>query len=367
MGEHAAVYGRPALVTALGLRTTAVAESPRGGDEEPVDELLLDLPDLSLRESCSWAQVLSYGERRRKEWRKSFDEPVRVGSLDSQPPDPAGVVKVALAEAMRLHEVDSPCEPRASLRVSVRSQLPRGSGFGSSASVAVAVAAAVLGALAGGGELQPDDERIEHIALETERRQHGRPSGVDHTAVIRGGFLSMTRREEGLESTELPRPEWLRGAVSIFDTGMPREATGEVVMAVRELKGRSPAAFEARLDDMERATSSFIAALGHEAPPWSALLDSVRNFEASLEALGVVPAEVSSIIRRIEDAGGAAKISGAGTLTGAAAGSLMVLWPPGLGAGDRTRPSLEELVGNLRPLEAELGVNGLELRGAVDA
>ena len=56
-------------------------------------------------------------------------------------------------------------------------------------------------------------------------------------------------------------------------------------------------------------------------------LHLIREHEACLEDLGVVPEEVRSVVRRVEGEGGAAKISGAGSLSGPGAGSLLVYHP----------------------------------------
>ena len=53
----------------------------------------------------------------------------------------------------------------------------------------------------------------------------------------------------------------------------------------------------------------------------------VRTRLKWLEGLDIVPPEVSAAVREIERRGGAAKLSGAGTLTGAGAGALLVGWP----------------------------------------
>jgi len=361
MGEHAAVYGRPALVSALGLRTRVRVE-PMSTTGSGVLEL--ELPDLNLRERLGWDEVLEYGDRRREVWR-GFLEQKQGRSTARGLRDEAGVVKVAAAEAMRSLDLVTGNSPRPSLRLLLTSELPRGSGFGSSASVAVAVAAALLGALGCGSVLAPDDARIEKVAFEAEKRQHVRPSGVDHTAVIRGGFLAVTRGTAGLGTTDLPRPRWLQTAIRVFDTGTPSETTGEVVAAVRSLRDRAPDAFEEELLRMENATRRFIAALDEVEPPWPLLIDAVQSFESCLERFGVVPRRVASVVRRIEAAGGAAKISGAGSLSGDAAGCLLVLWPPA-GSGARSQDELDRIVEPYRRLDARLGAEGLALTGTED-
>jgi hypothetical protein len=52
--------------------------------------------------------------------------------------------------------------------------------------------------------------------------------------------------------------------------------------------------------------------------------DLIREHQACLEELGVVPEAVRAVVRRVEAEGGAAKISGAGSLAGPGAGSLLV-------------------------------------------
>ncbi|MCH7666372.1 MAG: hypothetical protein IH936_10650 [Acidobacteria bacterium] len=359
MGEHAAVYGRPAVVAAVGLRTRVTASPVASG------ELELLLPDLGYREQCTWVDVLAYGDCRRELWRGAGEQTAAAAAADTDvigSGDEAGFVKVAVAEAMRSLERSENSRLRPGLRVLVRSDVPVGSGFGSSASVAVAVGAALLGSLSVQEELSADDERIAAIALEAERRQHGQPSGVDHTAVIRGGVLSVTREGDSLRTSALPRPEWLQRAIRVYDTGPPAETTGEVVAAVRNLRDREPRGFVETLDVMESATSIFLGTLGEKNPPWPTLVDAVRSFEHCLEALEVVPPPVAEVVRRVEAAGGAAKISGAGSLSGSAAGSLIVLWPPEA----RVEADLEVILCDYRPLAMRLGADGLELRKGSD-
>lgn len=318
MGEHAAVYGRPAVVAALGLCTAVEVETGGDGVE-------LDLETLGHRETGSWAAVDSYTAAYAERWRR-FDRAPTSGAFTAlTDDDPARLVKLALGETRRALGLSG----GPGVRLRVASGIPVGSGFGSSASVAVAVAGALMALL---GELGPGEEASSHellsaVALEVERRQHGRPSGIDHATVLRGGVLRVgggpERRTERLAMTPAAAAE-----LRVFDTGRPAETTGEVVAAVRSRREADPVGFTATLDAMEGATGRFAAAL--TAGEARDRLETMRAFERHLEGLGVVPAGVGAAVRRIEERGGAAKVSGAGTLAGAGAGALLVCWPAAL-------------------------------------
>jgi mevalonate kinase len=187
------------------------------------------------------------------------------------------------------------------------------------------VVAAVL-AFATGED--PDPERIARLALEVERRQHGQPSGVDGATVLQGGVLWAQRRESGeLEIERIAVRSDLLRRLRVYDTGTPAEPTGAVVAAVRALRERDPGRHERTLDRMEAATRALRAELeGGDAAP-DQPLHLIREHEACLEDLGVVPGEVRALVRQVESAGGAAKISGAGSLSGSGAGSLLVYHP----------------------------------------
>ena len=69
MGEHAAVYGRPALIAALDLRLTARL-SPLPGEE-----VRLDLPGLGHAESTSWRDLRAYARAARERWSRYAERP----------------------------------------------------------------------------------------------------------------------------------------------------------------------------------------------------------------------------------------------------------------------------------------------------
>ncbi len=312
MGEHAAVYGRPALVAAIGLRASVRATG--GGDSG----VRIDLPDLDFRATAEWRELIAYAERARSDWRRYSDDPSpdRFGKLSTG--DAGHLVRVALGEAAR--ELD-PAQLRP-MTLEVRSDLPVGSGFGSSAAVAVGVLAAALTLL----DRQPSATTLDRLALEVERRQHGTPSGVDHNTVLRGGVLTVERDGEGglvIESVDVRRSTLERFTVA--HTGEPRETTGEVVAAVRDRRRQDPAAFERLLDRMGANVVSFARRLADERPDWSRLAELMNDYEECLEEIGVVPPSVRSALRAARAAGVAAKVSGAGGLSDPGAGSLLIL------------------------------------------
>ena len=289
-GEHAAVYGHPALVAALDHRMTVRARasaSSRGGT------LRLEIPALGVARTVASMHT--------------------AGTLTE--PDDLAILAVTIGTA------DLELGP-IGLHLRIDSTIPSGAGFGSSAALAVTVVAACRRAC--GDDIAADE--IARLALSIERHQHGRASGVDVQAVLRGGVLLCRRVDEGVVEREEIRPVGrLLDAFRLFHTGAPNETTGTMVAVVRRLYDREPARVREAFETIGAAASDGRDALlrGDGA----ALVPIVRRAEAALEALGVVPGTVLPSIRAIEAEGGAAKISGAGGLTGVGAGLVLVVHP----------------------------------------
>jgi mevalonate kinase len=311
MGEHAVVYGRPALVAAIDLRLRVTLS--------PADHVILDLPALGHSEHLSWGEIRTYSEAARERWGEYNLHPGPAGFQEMRGGDPAHVVKAALGEAVGLLG-----EPDQGLSLRVDSDLPVGSGFGSSAATAVAVLAGVFSWMGAPIDLG----QIERLALEVERRQHGHPSGVDGATILRGGVLWARKQASGgLETEPVRARSPLLSRLRVYDTGMPSEATGAVVAAVRGRREEDPGRIDAVLDRIEAATVAFRALLERDEEDRDRALHLIRQAQACLEELGVVPGKVCAAVRQIEVSGGAAKISGAGSLAGPGAGSLLVYHP----------------------------------------
>jgi mevalonate kinase len=116
-------------------------------------------------------------------------------------------------------------------------------------------------------------------------------------------------------------------AVHVYDTGAAAEPTGEVVAEVRRRYAGKDSALDFLLDQFGAATARVREWLVGHGSDRQELIAAVRVAEHCLEELGVVPAPVRVLTKGVEEAGGAAKVSGAGSLAGPGAGALLVVWP----------------------------------------
>ncbi|MCP4658953.1 MAG: hypothetical protein GY856_26370, partial [bacterium] len=291
-------------------------------------------------------EIRRYADACRKNWDAYREQPNPETFRLVHGEDPAHLVKVALGEAAG--HLGEPQGPPIHLRL--ESQIPIGSGFGSSAATAVAVADAYL-ALRGAASAP---EELHRLSLEIERRQHGLPSGVDNATVVHGGIVwARTQPSGGFEATPIAARSPALERIRVFHSGAPAESTGTVVAMVRSRKTAEPERYEALIDRIEAATRGLRREIETEREVPERLIELIRRCEACLEALGVVPPAVRELVRRVEARGGAAKISGAGSLAGPGAGSLLVYHPEA-----DTIPD-EEFLDGRAPLDLRLGAEGL--------
>lgn len=315
MGEHAAVHGCPAVIAALGLRCEAVIE--RRNDPG----VLLDLPDVDVKVLCTRDELIGYALDARNRWATYAAQGTPQAFTQLRGMDPAHLAKVVIGEtALRVPE-----HPTLGILIRLRSAIPLGAGFGSSAAAAVSLAGALLAM----ERSSPSLKQIGEIALEAERRQHGRPSGIDHNTALLGGIVRATRDEAGVLQVEpisagRTVPYGFLKHFCVYHTGPAAEPTGAVVTAVSQHFSNADRRL---LDNMERATHDLLALFDASGTWPDRLVDIVRRYESYLEQLGVVPPGVQQAIRAVEHAGGAAKICGAGALSGEGAGALLVVWP----------------------------------------
>ncbi len=193
------------------------------------------------------------------------------------------------------------------LFVDVRADLPPGGGLGCSAAMGVAITRAI--------DPSADEETIQRYAMEWERVFHGNPSGVDAGVAARGGCVFF-RRSDGLETVRT------RGALRLCvgDSGRP-SSTRVMVDSVARLRLERPR--------MVADVFEAIRALVHAARAAIESGDSTvlgRLMDENQLLLGKLGVSTDSIERMCS----LARVAGAfgGKLTGAGGGGSVVALVP---------------------------------------
>lgn len=190
---------------------------------------------------------------------------------------------------------------RNRIQIAISSNIPRGSGLGSSAAVSAATAAALLKYMG----VEANATRIYDLALNGERNVHGNPSGIDVEASIRGGAILFSRRE-GAKLFKLDNQ--IRFLV-IF-SGVGRK-TSELIARVAKQKQLSPFFF-----DRLTTANSFLSLDLAEAMRAGDLerVGALMNLaQVSLSWIGVSTSSTDMIIEETMSKGAlGAKITGAG-------------------------------------------------------
>ena len=251
LGEHAVVYGRPALAAGLPLWLEAEVVAGEG--------------------------------------------PARLES-DGHADDPRAARLIAEAAAA------VGLEPHG-IVVRVRSEVPAGVGVGSSAALAVAVLRAL--AAAAGRRLARNQEFA--IATRLESIFHGTPSGIDPVAAAFGGCFRFVR---GTPPVVAPvRPAVPLPLVIAF--GARPRSTGAAVMGLRARWEADRARHEAVFDAVAATVED--GARAAEAGDLAALGLAFDRNQALLETLGVSAPEVEALVARARAAGAlGAKLTGGG-------------------------------------------------------
>lgn len=265
IGEHAVVYGAPALVLPVtDVRVTATA-TPLSAGAEP-----------------------------------TLESTVHTGPLGSAPAAVLPTVTAVTATLRHLAQTGHPAAEATPLHVLVDSQVPTARGMGSSAAVAAAVTAAVADVFG----VALDTDTHHELIQQCERVAHGRPSGLDARGVVAS------------------EPVWFAAGVIepvqvigrfvfvVADTGVPGH-TREAVAAVRERHDRAPEMVDAvveRIGGLARAARGTL--VDGDAQGLGVTMDAAHEL---LTTLDVSSADLDRLVgaARSADALGA-KLTGGG-------------------------------------------------------
>lgn len=261
-GEHAVVYGKPALVSAIDKRLTF---------------------------------TIDYWSSKDDRLRKSEKINKNIKMIDK-------VVKKYLEkEKIRFKEKE--------YLFKIQSEIPLGRGLGSSAALSVA---AVSSFLAFYTEKQWPKEVINNLSYTAEKYFHNNPSGVDNTASCFGSLIYFRREFEFLKNISLLNfkiPKKFENNLFLIDSGKPEESTKTMVEWVKERYNKEPTLIEEIFNQIEKTTKKIVISLIKEDEDF--FINSFIDNQSYLEVLGVVSKKTKRLLRELEKFGWG-KITGAG-------------------------------------------------------
>lgn len=293
-GEHAVVYGNPALAMAVNRYATASIT------REQIPQILFDLSDLAHRSRLSFSALHHLKDRIKRKYHRFVRGDFSVCEVLQKPFELAQFALGIFAESLNLSLPHG-------VKIQVQSTIPMGCGMGSSAATILSVMHAVSTYL----QVPLSQDSLFKLALEAENMQHGHSSGLDLRIAMLGGCLYV--HDQTIERRTVP-------AVPLYlvNTGTPLTSTGQCVE-----KAAPHFSSPSLGDEFAAVTVAMDKALQQSAQPELAL--TIKENHRLLSVIGVVPEKVQQFIKEIENTGGAAKICGAGAVAGDQAGAVLVL------------------------------------------
>jgi mevalonate kinase len=263
-GEHAVVYGRPALavpVTQVRTRAAVFAEPLRG----PGD-----------------VHIIARG--------------IHLDQWTGQLPEdhPLVLTITYITEALGLQRLPA-------LRLEITSTIPIAAGLGSGAAVSVATARAISAFV---GRTLPNNI-ISEIAFHVDQRHHGTPSGIDNTVITYACPVYYVRG--AAFEPFIPCQPF---TIVIGNTGHS-SPTGAVVKDVNQNWQNNPAVYEAIFDRIGQVTSRARQCIEHG--PLEEIGSLMNENQALLQALDVSSPALNQLIAAALAAGAdGAKLCGGG-------------------------------------------------------
>lgn len=257
-GEHAVIYGAPAVVAAIDQRAT-------------VHLTFRTTPSLHITSQIAPPFVAS------------MEDLVAEGPYRF-------VIAAVLAYRARI---------AGGITIHIHSEINHTLGLGSSAAVTMATLAALEGAA---------PARLHDTGLRIIRAIQGRGSGADLAASLMGGALAYRISGDGPARIQpLPLPPQL----SLFNVGY-KTPTSEVLAKVAAARAANPEHINAVFDEMERISDATIAQIIQG--DWAATGPNICAYQDLMSSLGVSDAALDAAIAQATGCDGVigAKISGSG-------------------------------------------------------
>lgn len=292
-GEHAVVYGAPALAMAVNRYLVATALP------QTLPVVSFDLSDLAYEKGLTLTALRHLRERILEQYARFRRGECRIRDVLEKSHELAQFVFTFFLEGIKRRRVEG-------VRIHLQSDIPPGCGMGSSAATILGVAHVLAHFL----QMDVQPEFFLRLGLEAENMQHGHSSGLDLKICLQGGCMLV--EEGGMEARAVPELP-----LFLVNTGMPATTTGECVSEVaRHFADKSLVA------EFAAITRAFDAAL--QGNDFAAVQGCMASNHRLLVRIGVVPEKVQEFVREVEAHSGSAKICGAGAVAGDRGGMVLV-------------------------------------------
>jgi len=221
-------------------------------------------------------------------------------------------------------------------KLTITSKIPIAAGLGSSAAVAVAIIRA-LGEFSG---IKLSKETVSKIAYQSEVIQHGTPSGIDNSVIA---YEEPVYFQKGKGITYLPIKKKIH--LILADSG-ERTLTRDVVESVRNCMVRNPSLYQNIFDSIGKITNAAKIALesGHSKQ----IGELMTQNHTLLQSINVSSPKLDLLIMRANEAGAfGAKLCGGGR------GGYMVAI-----SSEENRSKIVEQLHSISPYVFETSVGG---------
>ncbi len=290
IGEHSVVYGEPAIITTVNLHTNLIFE-----ESENIKIQISEQKFQYIQE-----ELVILADQAMELWHLGKETNNFNNLFNLYNNNPLNFLKIALGNLINKFKVTK------GFQIKETSNLPLGSGLGSSASFAVALAA-------GFEKFFTDTFNLETInqnAFSLEQIANGNPSGGDNACCCFGGLINFQKQPDSEQAIIKPLKINLSQESNKFiliNTGKPEKTTGELVQQVSLL---DPFFRKERCQLITSYISPLLLALENNDPDSISLC--LNNTHSQLSELGVSTSLLNKLQSEIKKIGGGAKLCGAG-------------------------------------------------------
>ncbi|VAW49336.1 Mevalonate kinase [hydrothermal vent metagenome] len=297
-GEHAVLYQCPALSMAIDLPTHCWTECQPNN----TSSLHVELCNFTETHTLSFSEYRQQAQQIEQRYQLFLQNKTTIKTVLTQPID---LIICTLYHFEQIQPLNT-----GNWSFKIQSETPIGRGLGSSAAVILSL----LGSLIKHHSLSISSTELLTLARQVEARQHGKSSGIDPATLIYAGLVRYQTNQPIEPIISPPLNAWL------IDTGKPDSSTGECVVAVQSRHQNDSALWQA----FRTTTQAIASAIEHQE--WQRLQQGITENHQLLTQIGVVPKTIQTFITKLHTQyHAAAKICGAGSLTGKNAGVIICL------------------------------------------